>query len=83
MQARRLHHNTGIDQFIMGRVVRGKSVPLEGQGTPSYGKHWGPLPRPNDAAITGTLGLSATLYTFNEKHYRVVPGLVTARPYTR
>jgi predicted nucleic acid-binding protein len=29
------------------------------------------------------VGLSATLYTFNDKHYQVVPGLVTARPYTR
>ncbi len=29
------------------------------------------------------VGLSATLCTFNEKHYRVVPGLVTAQPYTR
>jgi len=29
------------------------------------------------------LGLSATLCTFNEKHYRVVAGLVTAQPYTR
>src|SRR2546423_15333285 len=23
------------------------------------------------------------LYTFNDKHYRIVPGLVTTRPYTR
>jgi predicted nucleic acid-binding protein len=29
------------------------------------------------------VGLSATLYTFNEKHYRVVPGLMTFQPYTR
>jgi predicted nucleic acid-binding protein len=29
------------------------------------------------------VGLSATLCTFNDKHYRVVPGLVTAQPYTR
>jgi predicted nucleic acid-binding protein len=29
------------------------------------------------------VGLSTTLYTFNDKHYRVVPGLVTAEPYTR
>jgi predicted nucleic acid-binding protein len=29
------------------------------------------------------VGLSATLYTFNDKHYRVVPGLVIAQPYTR
>lgn len=30
-----------------------------------------------------TLGLSATLYTFNVKHYRVVPGLQIQQPYTR
>ncbi len=37
-----------------------------------------------DALIAAcAVGLSATLYTFNDKHYRVVPGLVTARPYTR
>ena len=37
-----------------------------------------------DALIAAcTLGLTATLNTFNEKHYRVVPGLVTAQPYTR
>jgi predicted nucleic acid-binding protein len=37
-----------------------------------------------DALIAATaVGLSATLYTFNLKHYRVVPGLVVARPYTR
>src|SRR5438270_3775281 len=37
-----------------------------------------------DAVIAAcAVGLSATLYTFNDKHYRVVPGLVTARPYTR
>lgn len=29
------------------------------------------------------VGLSATLYTFNAKHYRVVPRLVIAQPYTR
>jgi len=29
------------------------------------------------------VGLSATLYTFNTKHYRVVPKLVIAQPYTR
>jgi predicted nucleic acid-binding protein len=29
------------------------------------------------------VGLSATLFTFNDKHYRVVPGLLTAQPYTR
>jgi hypothetical protein len=37
-----------------------------------------------DALIaTCAVGLSGTLYTFNNKHYRVVPGLVTAQPYTR
>src|SRR6266567_829718 len=37
-----------------------------------------------DALIAAcAVGLSATLYTFNDKHYRVVSGLVTARPYTR
>ncbi|MCA9995505.1 MAG: hypothetical protein KDE56_07155 [Anaerolineales bacterium] len=30
-----------------------------------------------------TLGLSATLYTFNVKHYRVVSGLQIQQPYTR
>lgn len=29
------------------------------------------------------VGLSAELCTFNGKHYRVVPGLVTVQPYTR
>jgi predicted nucleic acid-binding protein len=29
------------------------------------------------------VGLSAELCTFNDKHYRVVPGLVTTQPYTR
>jgi predicted nucleic acid-binding protein len=29
------------------------------------------------------VGRGETLYTFNEKHYRIVPGLVTAEPYTR
>jgi predicted nucleic acid-binding protein len=29
------------------------------------------------------VGLSTKLYTFNAKHYRVVPGLVTAEPYSR
>ncbi|MEW6209297.1 MAG: PIN domain-containing protein [Acidobacteriota bacterium] len=29
------------------------------------------------------LGLSATLCTFNVKHYKVVPGLMTEQPYTR
>jgi len=37
-----------------------------------------------DALIAAcAVGLSATLYTFNEKHYKVVPGLVTAQPYKR
>jgi predicted nucleic acid-binding protein len=37
-----------------------------------------------DALIAAcAVGRSATLNTFNDKHYRVVPGLVTARPYTR
>jgi predicted nucleic acid-binding protein len=37
-----------------------------------------------DALIAAcAVGLSATLYTFNDKHYRVVPGLVIAQPYTR
>jgi predicted nucleic acid-binding protein len=29
------------------------------------------------------VGLSATLCTFDDKHYRIVPGLLTAQPYTR
>ena len=29
------------------------------------------------------MGLSATLCTFNVKHYRVIPGLVTEQPYVR
>jgi predicted nucleic acid-binding protein len=37
-----------------------------------------------DALIAAcAVGLSATLYTFNDKHYGAVPGLVTAQPYTR
>ena len=37
-----------------------------------------------DALIAAcAVGLSATLYTFNDKHYRSVPGLMTAQPYTR
>jgi predicted nucleic acid-binding protein len=37
-----------------------------------------------DALIAAcALGLSATLFTFNDKHYKAVPGLVTAQPYTR
>jgi predicted nucleic acid-binding protein len=37
-----------------------------------------------DAVIAAcALGLSATLYTFNDKHYGAVPGLVMAHPYTR
>jgi predicted nucleic acid-binding protein len=29
------------------------------------------------------VGLSVTLYTFNLKHFRMVPGLVAAEPYVR
>lgn len=29
------------------------------------------------------VGLGATLFTFNLKHYRVIPDLVTERPYSR
>jgi predicted nucleic acid-binding protein len=37
-----------------------------------------------DALISAcAVGQSATLHTFNDKHYRVVPGLVTVEPYTR
>jgi predicted nucleic acid-binding protein len=37
-----------------------------------------------DALIAScAVGLSATLNTFNAKHYKIVPGLVTAEPYTR
>ncbi len=37
-----------------------------------------------DALIAAcAVGLSATLCTFNVKHYRVVPGLVISEPYTR
>ena len=37
-----------------------------------------------DALIAAcAVGLSATLYTFNVKHYRVVPDLIIAQPYTR
>lgn len=37
-----------------------------------------------DALIAAcAVGQSVTLYTFNVKHYRVVPGLVTGQPYTR
>lgn len=37
-----------------------------------------------DALIAAcAVGLSATLFTFNDKHYRVVPGLVMSKPYTR
>ena len=37
-----------------------------------------------DALIAAcAVGLSATLHTFNDKHYRVVPGLATAQPYAR
>jgi predicted nucleic acid-binding protein len=30
-----------------------------------------------------SIGKSATLYTFNAKHYRVVPGIKLAEPYVR
>lgn len=37
-----------------------------------------------DALIAAcAVGRSATLYTFNVKHYKVVPGLVVAQPYVR
>src|SRR5947199_393386 len=37
-----------------------------------------------DALIAAcAIGLSATLYTFNAKHYHIVPGLKLAQPYTR
>ena len=37
-----------------------------------------------DALIAAcAVGMSATLLTFNVKHYRVVPGLTTAKPYVR
>jgi predicted nucleic acid-binding protein len=37
-----------------------------------------------DALIAAcAIGISATLRTFNVKHYRVVPGLVMVQPYTR
>lgn len=37
-----------------------------------------------DALIAAcAIGQGATLCTFNLKHYRVVPGLVTEQPYTR
>ena len=37
-----------------------------------------------DALIAAcAVGLSATLCTFNVKHYRIVPGLITVQPYTR
>lgn len=37
-----------------------------------------------DALIAAcAIGLSTTLCTFNVKHYRVVPGLVTLQSYTR
>jgi predicted nucleic acid-binding protein len=37
-----------------------------------------------DALIAScAVGRSATLYTFNAKHYSVVPGLIVAEPYIR
>lgn len=37
-----------------------------------------------DALIAAcAIGLSATLCTFNVKHYRVIPGLTTTQPYER
>ena len=37
-----------------------------------------------DALIAAcAIGLSATLCTFNVKHYRLISGLVTAQPYNR
>jgi hypothetical protein len=37
-----------------------------------------------DALIAASaVGLSVTLYTFNDKHYRMIPGLITAQPYSR
>jgi len=37
-----------------------------------------------DALIAATtIGLSAELCTFNDRHYRNIPGVVTVRPYTR
>jgi predicted nucleic acid-binding protein len=37
-----------------------------------------------DALIAAiAIGLGAELCTFNDKHYRIVPGLVTVQPYTR
>ncbi len=37
-----------------------------------------------DALIAAcAVGRAATLCTFNVRHYRVVPGLTTAQPYTR
>jgi predicted nucleic acid-binding protein len=37
-----------------------------------------------DALIAAcAVGLSANLLTFNTKHYRAIPGLVSSHPYTR
>ena len=37
-----------------------------------------------DSLIAATaIGLGATLWTFNAKHYKVVPGLVLEQPYKK
>ena len=37
-----------------------------------------------DSSIASrAIGLSASLCTFNDKHYRAVPGLLTLQPYSR
>jgi len=37
-----------------------------------------------DALIAScAVGRGETMYTFNAKHYRIVPGLLTVEPYTR
>lgn len=35
------------------------------------------------APFQSAVGHSATLFTFNSKHYKIVPGLKTAKPYRR